>query len=135
LDGAGVDIQNEETLMSGERDDRGRRQELFEIIESRQLGGIQRREHVREPRSCELGQGLGDVRVILDETPVHSTHAQEALELRLVARGKRLLQAFDVLVLYQQFAWMDDMPQALDCLLEQVTLGGLEQYTGLLQQE
>jgi len=135
LDGAGDGIQDEETLTSGERQDRGRRQALLEVREGRQLSGIQGREHVREVFGCELGQGLGDVRVILDDAPVHVTHTQEAPELRLATRGKRLRQAFDVLLVHQQLTWTDDMPQALDFLLEQVALGGLERDTGLLQQE
>ena len=73
-----------------------------------------------------VGQGLGNVCIILDKTPVHVTHAQEALELRLVTWGKRLRQALDVLLVRQQLPWTDDMSQVLHLLLEQVTLGGLE---------
>jgi len=83
----------------------------------------------------ELGQGLGNVRVILDETPVQVTHAQEALELRLVTRGKRLRLALDILLSHQQLPWTDDMPQVLDLVLEQVALGGLEGDTGFFQQK
>jgi len=84
LDGGGVGIQDEGTLTSGARQNRGRRQALLEVIEGRQLGVVQGREHVQELLDRELGQGLGDVRVILNEPPLHVSHAQEALELRLV---------------------------------------------------
>jgi len=90
LDGAGSSIPNEETLTSGERQDQGRRQQLFNELEGRLLGRVQRREHMREFLSGELGQDLGDVRVIFDEAPVPVTHAQEAFEPRLVSRGKHL---------------------------------------------
>ena len=73
------------------------------------------------------------MRVVLDKPPVHITHTQEALELRLVARGKRLRQALDVLLVHQQLPWTDDMSQVLHLLLEQVTLGGLEGDAGLFQ--
>jgi len=126
LDGAGVGIQDEETLTSGERQDRGRRQALLEVLEGRQLGGIQGREHVREFRASELGQELGDVRVSLDKTPVHVSHSREALEFRLVTRGKRLRQDLDVILVHRKLTWTDDTPQVLDFLLEQVALGGLE---------
>ena len=43
LDGAGISIQDEETLTSGERQNRGRRQAFLEVLEGCQLGGIQRR--------------------------------------------------------------------------------------------
>ena len=126
LDGAGIGIQDEETLTSGERQNRGRRQALLEVLEGRQLGGIQRGEYVWELLAGQLGQGLGDVCVILDKTPVHVTHAQEALELRLVAWGKRLRQALDVILVHQQLPWKENMSQVLNLLLEQVTLGGPE---------
>ena len=71
LDGPGVDIQDDETLMSGERQNRGRRQAFLEVLEGRQLGGTQWREHVREFLAGERGQGLGDVRLVLDEAQVH----------------------------------------------------------------
>jgi len=90
---------------------------------------------VREFLAGELGQGLGNVRAIFYETPVHVTHSQKALELRQVARGKRLRQALDVLLVHQQLAWTDNMPQVLAFLLEQVTLGGIKRDIGLLQQE
>jgi len=135
FDGARVVIQDEETLTSGERQNRGRRQALLEVLKGRELGGIQGRDLVLEILGGALGQGLGDVRVILDKTPVHLTHAQDALELRLVTRGKRLRQALDSLLVHQQLTWTDDMPQVLDLLLEQLALGGLEGDTGLFQQE
>jgi len=83
-------------------------------------GGSTCRSFLREP-----GQGLGDVRVILDETPVHVTHAQEALGLRLATRGKRFTKALDVLLVHHQIPWTDDMSQVLHLLLEQVAHGGL----------
>ena len=73
-----------------------------------------------------VGQGLGNVCIILDKTPVHVIHAQDALELRLVLWGKRLRQALDVLLVHWQLPRSDDMSQILHLLLEQVTLGGLE---------
>jgi len=81
---------------------------------------------VREFFAGELGQGLGDVRVIVDEAPVLVTHAQEALELRLDTRGKRLRQARDALLVHEQRTWTDKLPQVRDILLEQVALRGLE---------
>jgi len=135
LDRAGIGIQDEEALTSGERQNRGRRQALLEVLEGRHLGGIQRGEYVWEFLAGELGQGLGDVGIILDKTPVRVTHAQEALELRLVTWGKRLRQALDVLLVHQQLPWTDDMSQVLHLFLEQVALGGLEGDAGLLQPE
>ena len=126
LDGAGIGIHDEETLTSGERQNRGRRQALREVLEGRKLGGIQRGDYVWELLAGELGQGLGDVCIIHDETPVNVTHAQKALELRLVTWGKCLRQALDVLLVHQQLPWTDDMSKVLHLLLEQVALGGLE---------
>jgi len=134
-DGAGVGIQDEETLTSEERQDRGRRQALLEVLEGRQLGGIQRTEHVRDVLAGELDERLRDVRLILDETPVHITHAQETLQHRQVTWGKRLRQALDVLLVHQQLSVTDDKPRVLDFFLIQVALGGLERDTGLFQQE
>ena len=51
------------------------------------------------------------------------------------ARGKRLRQALDVLLVHQQLPWTDDMFRVLHLLLEQVALGGLEGDAGLFQQE
>ena len=126
VDGSGVGVQDEETLMSGERQDQGRRQTLFEVLEGRQLGGVKGREYMWELLAGELGQGLGDVLAMLDQTPVHVTLAQDALELRMVTRGKRLRQALDVLLVKQQLTWTDDMSQVLHLMLEQVALSGLE---------
>jgi len=75
------------------------------------------------------------VSIILDKTPVHVTHAQGALELRLLTWGKRLRPAFDVLLVHQQLPWTDDMSQVLHLLLEQVALGGHEGDAGRFQQE
>jgi len=55
LDGAGIGIQDEETLTSGECPNRGRRHALLEVLEGRQLGGIQRGEYVWEFLAGELG--------------------------------------------------------------------------------
>jgi len=126
LDGACVGIQDEETLGSGERQDRGRCQALFKVLEGLHLGGVQRREHVREFGAGELGQRFGDVRVILNDAPVHVAHAQEALELRVVEREEHLRQALDVLLVPPQPSGAYDLPQVLEFLMEQVALGGLE---------
>jgi len=48
-----------------------------------------------------------------DKIPVHVSHAQEALELRLVTRGKRLRQALDVLLVHLKLTWTDDMSQVV----------------------
>jgi len=80
---------------------------------------------VREFLSGERGQGLGDVGVIPDKTLVHATRVYEALELHLVARGKRMRRTLDVLLVHQKLPVADDMLQKLDCLLQRVALGGL----------
>jgi len=64
--------------------------------------GIQGRESLREFPAGELGNRFGDVRVILHELSLHVTHAQEALELRLLTRAKRLRQGLDVLLVNQK---------------------------------
>jgi len=97
LHGTGVCVQDEQALTAREFQDGGRREAFLQVREARELGGIQWREDKGQLLTGQLGQGLGDVRKILDEASVHVTHAQETLELLLVAGRKRLRQALDVL--------------------------------------
>lgn len=89
---------------------------------------------MRDGPDGEQSQGLSDVRVVLYQTPVHASHAQENLELRLDTRRMRQRKPLDLTLAQQQLSGTDDMPQGLVFLQEQGPLEGLERDNGRLQQ-